>query len=254
MTGHRPWLLRAPSGAAAGRLFCFPYSGCGASMYRRWPVHVRGVEVCPVQLPARENRIREPHYGTFEALAEAVAAGIEPFLDRPYALFGHCAGGLLAYEVALRLSGGRPPDRLFISSQPAPGEPAAAGFLVMTEADLRAELVRLIEGMGGRPTVDMLDLTMSVYRPDLAAARAYRPRRGRSPRTPVTVLDWTSSGVARAGLAAWTSYAAAAVEELPGGHYDFLSAPAALLRVLTDWLSPAAGPQPSTRRDPQWTP
>jgi surfactin synthase thioesterase subunit len=29
--------------------------------------------------------------------------GLAPYLDRPYALFGHCMGALLAHQLAVRL-------------------------------------------------------------------------------------------------------------------------------------------------------
>jgi len=98
MPADSPWFLTSLSSEATARLFCFPYSGCGASMYRAWPRWVGSVEIVPLQLPGRENRMREPHYGTYEKLASALVADIGPYLDRPYALFGHCGGALPAAE------------------------------------------------------------------------------------------------------------------------------------------------------------
>ena len=45
------------------RLYCFPYGGAGASMYRAWGRSLPDwVEVVPVHFPGREHRIREaPH-------------------------------------------------------------------------------------------------------------------------------------------------------------------------------------------------
>jgi surfactin synthase thioesterase subunit len=257
-TGHRPWLMRGPSEQAAGLLFCLPYSGCGASMYRRWPRYAAGVEICPVQVPGRENRIREAHYGTFEAAAEAICQGLAPFLDRPFAVFGHCSGALLAHAVAARLieSALPTPDRLFVSSQPAPGFVADGGFTVMSEAGLEAELVRLIRAMGGRPTADTLELYLSVYRPDLDAARAYRGRARIPEPTRITVVGWDGSGVSQAGLAGWSRYGASTFVDLAGGHYDFLSAPPELMQLLTSWVSSSGGarsPSTSEREGQEWT-
>lgn len=256
---HRPWLLRAPSADAMARVFCFPYTGCGASMYQRWPATLAGVELCPIQLPARENRIREPHYGTFEALADAVATGLAAFLDRPFALFGHCAGALMAYQTAVCLAArGLPvPARLFVSSQPAPDTPVTTGFVAMTDDELRAELARLVTGTGGRPTADMLDLYLSVYRPDLAASRAFRSAAPVCPPTRLTVIGWTDSGVPASSLDGWSAYGDATREELPGDHYDFLAAPAGLLHLLTAWPDrPPTAPAPlpaKERKSPSWT-
>lgn len=39
------------------RLFCLPYAGCGSSMYISWKKYFpEEVELCPIQLPGRENR------------------------------------------------------------------------------------------------------------------------------------------------------------------------------------------------------
>ena len=45
------------------RMFCFPYAGGGASIYRGWAGGLPAqVEVCPVQLPGREGRMRDKPY------------------------------------------------------------------------------------------------------------------------------------------------------------------------------------------------
>lgn len=66
-------------------------------MFNAWPARFGaddGIEVCAVQLPGRENRMREPHYGTYEELAGHLVEALTPYLDRPFAFFGHCAGSL----------------------------------------------------------------------------------------------------------------------------------------------------------------
>ena len=55
------WLAyREVNPRARVRMFCFPYAGGGASAYRGWAAPLPpDVEVCPVQLPGREGRLRE---------------------------------------------------------------------------------------------------------------------------------------------------------------------------------------------------
>ena len=54
-----PWILRPkPQSAAALRLFCFPYAGGGAAIYRGWPDGLPGtIDVCAVALPGRGGRL-----------------------------------------------------------------------------------------------------------------------------------------------------------------------------------------------------
>src|SRR5947209_7015556 len=97
-----PWILppRARTPCRA-RLFCFPHAGGGASAFREWQGLARaGVEVCGVQPPGRENRFHEPALTDMAALAEQAAGALGPWLDVPFALFGHSLGALLAFETA----------------------------------------------------------------------------------------------------------------------------------------------------------
>src|ERR1700724_3772837 len=77
------WLAyREVNPRARLRLFCFPYAGGGASAYRGWaPALPFDVEVCPVQLPGRESRLREPAFNRPEPLIAALAEALQAHLD-----------------------------------------------------------------------------------------------------------------------------------------------------------------------------
>jgi medium-chain acyl-[acyl-carrier-protein] hydrolase len=52
--GIGPVRIRARRPAARLRLFCFPYAGSGAAIYRDWPAGFPpSIEVCAVELPGR---------------------------------------------------------------------------------------------------------------------------------------------------------------------------------------------------------
>src|SRR5687768_10798540 len=95
-----PWIAYTrPNPHARLRLFCFPYAGGGASIFRRWSDELPpSVEVCPVQLPGRENRLREPPFTRIDPLVRALAHALRPNLNRPFALFGHSMGALIGFE------------------------------------------------------------------------------------------------------------------------------------------------------------
>jgi surfactin synthase thioesterase subunit len=238
-------LLREPTQEAPARLFCFPYSGVGASMYNRWPRQLGPAEVCPVQLPGRENRIREPHYGTYEELAERLVEALPPYLDRPFAFFGHCGGALPAFATAVRLAElDLPvPACLFVSSQVAPHDGPFGRFLGMSDAELTVELTRLVVAMGGRAHPDMLELGLSVLRADVAANRAYHLAAPVVLPSVVHTLGWTDDREIRPEqMTGWSRYAHPGrfrCDVLPGTHYAFLAAPAELVDVLTAGLQRA---------------
>jgi len=90
--------------AARRRLFCFPYGGGGASIYAQWPDHLPAdVDVCAIQLPHRENRLKEPAITDIETLVGILADVLEPRLDLPFAFYGHSMGALVAYRLAHHL-------------------------------------------------------------------------------------------------------------------------------------------------------
>jgi surfactin synthase thioesterase subunit len=238
-TAISPWFVRSRSTGHAARIFCFPFSGSGASAFSAWPAAIADAEVCPVQFPGRENRLGHPHYGTYEDLADSLVEALEPLLDRPFAFFGHCAGALPAYETAVRLAErGLPgPERLFVSGQPAPHDASQDRMLTMTEPELRAELESFVRSRGIEPRPDMIDMGMLVLRRDHAAAGAYRRLRPTRVGCPIVVQHWRDDpDVSLEDLGGWRQYADSVdLLVLDGGHYDFMNAPDGLLRQLASW-------------------
>lgn len=106
------------------RLFCF--SGGGASTFTTWSKGMPAdVEVCPIQPPGRESRLREPPITRIPQLVAQSMEVLTPLLDRPFALFGHSVGALIVFELArqLRRQGACTPEWLFTSGHPAPDLP-----------------------------------------------------------------------------------------------------------------------------------
>lgn len=240
------WLLREPSPDAALRVFPIPYSGCGASMYRRWPRFVGDIEVCPLQLPGRENRSREPSATSYPELADALAEALVPYLDRPYGLFGHCGSALAGYETAVRLTqcGHPPPTRLFVSSQVAPHEGPFGRFLGMTDAELVDELRQLVIQMGGTPVDSLLELSLGVLRADVEANKNYHVPDPVQLPVPITAIGWTGDvEVPHQLMTGWSRCGATTVELLTGEHYTFTEAPAALLALIARDLGAPARTQ-----------
>ena len=100
------------------RLFCFPYAGGGASIFRQWPENTpEGIEVCPVQLPGRENRIAESLFTRLSPLVDAMIEALDPYFDVPFTFFGYSIGAKIAFELAreLRKKKGVHPLYLFVS-------------------------------------------------------------------------------------------------------------------------------------------
>jgi medium-chain acyl-[acyl-carrier-protein] hydrolase len=179
---------------AALRLLCFPYAGGGASLYHPW-VDALGPEldVVPVQLPGREERMREPRFTRMEDLMAPLARAVAPALDRPFALFGHSMGAVVAYELARHLhAAGTGPVHLIVSACRPPARIRDGKEIWnLPKAEFLAEL-RLL---GGTPEEVLDSELMEVFAPllraDLQLHGSYRPLPGEPLACPVTAF-WGS--------------------------------------------------------------
>ncbi|ODP30119.1 Dodecanoyl-[acyl-carrier-protein] hydrolase [Paenibacillus nuruki] len=229
------WFIREPSAFAKARLFCIPYSGCGASMYRHWPEFIGKIEICPIQLPGRENRFDEPTYTSYEQLAKDLNEAIQPYLDRPFAFFGHCGSALPSYEASLQLmkKGGPMPSHLFISSQVAPHEGPYGRFLELDDYELAVEIELLTYKMGGVPIPDMIELNKGIMRADLESNRHYIKQKPEKLDFPVTVIGWKEDKEVDPDLlVGWSSYGSVSFKTLTGDHHHFLHAPMELMTII----------------------
>lgn len=122
-----PWLPKNSTGSNAKlRLFCFPYAGGSTLAFRNWQnLLPTEIEVCPIELPGRGSRFHETPHTNLTDLIEALGPGLLPYLDRPFALFGHSMGAALVFELAcwLRDRNAPEPAHAIVSGRHAPHVP-----------------------------------------------------------------------------------------------------------------------------------
>ena len=117
MTLRSDWLVHnqeETGGRVRPRMFCFPFAGGGASIYRNWGRALgSAVDLYAVQLPGREERIREPRYYSVKSLCDAMFEAGEDggWFDAPCIIYGHSMGAKIAFETARLVS--TYPDRDF---------------------------------------------------------------------------------------------------------------------------------------------
>ncbi len=127
------------------RLFCFPYAGAGASVYREWSAALASVaQVVPVQLPGREERAAQPPFRKIRELAARLADAFESVDPALFAFFGHSMGALAAFEVAreLRRRGRPQPQRLILSACAAPEAGRRGEIHLLPDDEFRDRLTR----------------------------------------------------------------------------------------------------------------
>lgn len=240
-----PWIQRPrPHPGARLRLFLLPHAGGGASAFRGWAdLFPPQVEVCPVQLPGRENRTREPAFDRVQPLVEALAGVLAGWRDLPYAVFGHSNGALLAFELARHAerTGAPAPVHLFASGRRAPDLPSRQRDVhALPDDEMMAELRTL----GGIPEAllehpELLQLLLPVMRADLAITETYVPTPGATIAAPITVYTSTDDVKVNADEAgAWERHTTAGfrVRTFPGDHFYLFARRDAVIQALADDL------------------
>ncbi|MGX1760971.1 beta-ketoacyl synthase N-terminal-like domain-containing protein [Streptomyces lydicus] len=222
------------------RLFCFPYAGGGASVFRKWgewlPDHM---EPWAVQLPGREDRLAEEPIDDLELMVDALDQALSPLLDRPFAFFGHSMGAIVAWRLTDRLRTARKvhPAHVFVSGCRPPTH-ARTEPLWHQLPD--TELIGELRTMGATPEEILSDpelaqLFLPTIRADLAATESYQAP-GRRPMGRVTAFAGTGDAiVSPEQLRRWGELTDGPfdLEEFPGGHL-FLTdnAKAVVARIL----------------------
>lgn len=241
-----PWVsaTRIDPGAS-WRLFCFPYAGGGASFYRRSNYRLpEFLDLIPVQLPGREDRLHERPIDNLAELIEEAALSLKPYLRPPFAFFGHSMGSLIAFELCrkLRKLQWRGPECLFVSAMRGPHLPSHHAPLYNLPESALVEELRTLGGTPGGvfEDADLMELIMPTLRADLAICDQYeflaeRPLEvpictfaGRDdPKAAPTMVDgWREQTLSRFSL-----------HVMRGGHFFINTARQAVLDIIVSELS-----------------
>lgn len=251
--GSKPnaWLgWPKPNPLAHMRLFCFPYAGGSSLIYRTWPNElISDVEVCLINLPGRAQRLREPAFTQLSLLVREIATAIRPFLNKPFAFFGHSMGALIGFELArqLRLEGAPAPAQLFLSGRGAPhlAEVDTPTFDLPDEA-----FVQELRRLKGTPAEvlenpELMQLMIPLLRADFEVCQTYEYKQEAPLDCPITVFGGLQDeDVPKAQLEAWREYTTSTFKllMLPGGHFFLNTERAVLLRILSQELAQSIRP------------
>lgn len=243
---YDPWFYRpTASRAASARLFCFPHAGVGASVYRKWATGLPAeFELCAVQLPGRTSRFSEKPIDSIPVLVNGIVEAITPFLDTPFAFFGHSMGAILAAEVARELAakGAEPPGHLIVSARRPPhmADPQTP-MRHLSDTEFVSEVTRRYGGIPPEILAEKEVLTMLLpaLRADITALETYRPPRRKPLPCPISVFGGVDDLLApRAHLDAWREETSSDFEVtvFPGGHFYLESERSAVLAKVSEIL------------------
>src|SRR6185295_17874531 len=104
------------------RVIAFHHAGGSAAMYHAMSAEMPADwELLLLDLPGRGKRYAEEPISSTPALVARVVEDVRPWLDVPFALFGHSLGAILAAEVGRACEQlGAPPIWVGVSGRVAP--------------------------------------------------------------------------------------------------------------------------------------
>jgi medium-chain acyl-[acyl-carrier-protein] hydrolase len=178
-----------------------------------------------------------------EPLVKAIAPILLPYLDKPFAFFGHSMGGLLSFELArqLRTEYSISPVHLFISGRRAPQMPSPKPPIhALPETQFKEELQRL----NGTPSSvlqnnELMQLLIPILRADFAVLETYIYKNEPPLECSITAFGGLQDQeVSVEELEGWREQSKGSykLQMFPGDHFFIQSSQALLLQMLAKHL------------------
>jgi medium-chain acyl-[acyl-carrier-protein] hydrolase len=234
----------SPKPQARLRLFCFPYAGGSASLFRTWADDLPPeVEVCPIQLPGRESRFREPCYTRLLPLVQTLGEVLWPYLTLPFAFLGHSMGALISFELTryLRRRAGPLPAHLFVSAHRAPQLPDRQPPIHDLPDAVFLEELRRLNGISSEvlENAELMELLFPLLRADFAVAETYEYQEDSPLPCPISAFGGLEDEeVNQDEVAAWREQTRTTFTShmTPGDHFFLFKHRATLLPLIAQEL------------------
>lgn len=227
------------------RLFCFPYSGAGSSIFYNWSTILpASIEVVAVELPGRGSRLSEPAFTQLQPLVKNLTESLLPYLDRPFAFFGHSMGALVSFELSrlLRAEHALEPIHMFVSGHQAPQIPDNADDPIHDLPDEQlAQKLRELNGTDEEilRNDELRGIILPIIRADFSVCETYSYKPDRPLSCPIDAFGGLGDPyVTRENLDAWSIHTTAPFKArmFPGDHFFLNSSRSLLLRVIAQEL------------------
>lgn len=244
-SSDNPWIFHLrPNPQAQLQLFFFPHGGGSAQAFYSWKDEFpEEVALYAIQLPGRGARLKEPPMTRLTPLVQELGRVIGPYLEKPFAFFGHSIGALIAFELAreLRKMSDHFPKQLFVSARHAP---QIADPMSPIHHLSDAEFLKEIERYNGIPReileeADLMQMTLPALRADLECVETYVYLEESPLVCPISCYGGRDDPtVSYEQLEAWREQTCASfsVKIFPGEHFFIQTHRSLFLRALTEEL------------------
>lgn len=230
------------------RLFCFPYAGGSASVFRNWKTYLpQNIEAFAIQPPGRETRFAEPPVSDFHEYLDQSVQAILPLTDTPFAIFGHSLGAAAAFETARLLEKRGIATRLLIvSGRQCPGSPSRrAPIAHLPDADF----LKAVSSYNGTPAEilnnrELMEILLPMIRADFSLAEGYKYTPGIELSCPIiAIASRQDEWLAAETIAGWSGMTKGPFESkwFEGDHFYLNQYTRELVELLSERLGQARG-------------
>lgn len=230
------------------RLFCFPYAGGSATIFKPWvDLLPPSIEIQTLQLPGRPGRMNEAPVDEIDPIVEAATEAIEPLTDVPYAFYGHSMGSLVAYEVTKRVweEYRHGPTHLFVAARRAPHMISRNQTLHVQPAEKVRDFLKTLRVVPAEvlDNKELMELLLPALRADLKLDGMYDYQPGTGVACPIVAFTGQDDEyVYRDEISGWSMHAGGGFDlrVLPGDHF-FMDHPKhrlALIKAIEEEVKP----------------
>ncbi len=209
------------------RLFVLPFAGGGVAQFQAFcRAAPEWLDIQPVQLPGRENRMFEPPVESLDELVEILQSEVAPHLDRPYAILGYSMGSRISLGLvhALAAAGQPLPLQLIVAAHAAPALPSRLPQIDTLDSET---FWNLIAGYEGTPEEvlcndELKTLVEPTLRADFSVARQAVTRTSAPLDVPILALAGRHDPYAGPGdMQSWKNETSGSfhLQIIDGGHF-----------------------------------
>jgi len=230
MHEHEKWLFqRKAKDSAKIRLICFHYAAGNAAWFLPWEKYCGSdIELCAVQLPQRSERMAEEMPDSIEELVAQFLTDNPDLFEKPFVLFGHSMGAMIACEAAFQLKAkGVSPKLLVVSACGAPLSPEiqSTGRSICSADDFEIKQILNDYGQIGQELLDspeFCEYYFPIVRSDFHVCEMYYKKPSCPLDCRILALRGIDDGeVSEEDCALWGKYTSAdcVVKKFTGAHF-----------------------------------
>ncbi len=227
-------------------LFCLPFAGGHRYSYRDYSEKSPTfLNVIALEYPGRVSRMKEPLLKDILSLVDDLFKQISPNIaDKPYAIYGHSMGGLIAYLLTQKLISNNynPPVHLFITGTSGPS--AESRFVKMRHLLPRDQFLQEMRELDGIPEAilqndELLEYFEPILRADFQACETYQHVSMPPLNIPMTVITGDKEDMTLEDIGLWQNESTKKVDfiQMPGKHFFIFEYPAQIIQIIANKLT-----------------